>query len=66
MASDRDIMATASLCIKQHSEGAGCYAASRADELEEQVAHAGALTWRKVLRAIEKMQRQRRPGETVN
>ena len=33
--SDRDILATALLTIKQHGGSAGYYAASRADQLEE-------------------------------
>lgn len=54
--SDRDILATALQCIKRHGGSAGYFAASRADLLEEQGAHAGALVWRKVLKEIERLQ----------
>ena len=33
--SDRNVLATALLCIKQDGQSAGYYAASRADQLEE-------------------------------
>lgn len=59
--SDRDILATALLTIKQHGESAGYYAASRADQLEEQGAHTGALTWRRILKEIERL-RAMAPG----
>ena len=54
--SDRDIQATALLVIKQHGGSAGYFAASRADQLAEQCAHAGGRTWRRVLAEIERLQ----------
>jgi hypothetical protein len=63
-ASDRDIRATALLCIKQHGVSAAYYAAGRADELLEQGALAGAETWRKILAEIERLQVME-PGRTV-
>ena len=54
--SDRDIQATALFVIKQHGGSAGYFAASRADELTDQGAHAGARTWRRVLAEIEWLQ----------
>jgi hypothetical protein len=54
--SDHDILATALLTIKHHGESAGYYAASRADQLEEQGAHTGALMWRRILKEIERLQ----------
>ena len=53
---DRDIQATALLCIKQHGPSAAYFAAGRADELLEQGALAGAAMWRKILAEIERMQ----------
>lgn len=40
--SDRDVQATALLCIKQHGGSAAYYAAGRTDELLEQGAIEGA------------------------
>ena len=54
--SDRDILATALLVIKRHGGSAGYFAATRADELEDQGAHTGALTWRRILKEIEWLQ----------
>ena len=54
--SDRDIQATALLVIKQHGASAGYFAASRADELTDQGAHAGARTWRRIVAEIERLQ----------
>ena len=54
--SDRDIQATALLCIRQHGLSAAYYAASRADELLEQGATTGAATWRQILAEIERLQ----------
>lgn len=53
---ERDILATALLCIRQHGESAAYFAAGRADELLEQGALTGAATWRKVLAEIERLQ----------
>jgi hypothetical protein len=54
--SDRDILATALLCIKQHRQSAAYYAAGRGDELLEIGAVSGAAVWRKVLQKIERLQ----------
>lgn len=56
MVSDRDIRATALIVIKQHGEHAVFYAAGRADELLEQGAHQGAVTWRLILGEIKRLQ----------
>ena len=48
--------ATALLTIKRHGESAAYFAASRADQLEEQGAQTGALTWRRILKEIERLQ----------
>lgn len=54
--SDRDIQAAALLVIKQHGASAGYFAASRADALADQGAHAGGRTWRRMLAEIERLQ----------
>ena len=53
---DRAILATAQLCIKRHRESAGYYAASRADELQQEGAYEGAKTWHRILADIERLQ----------
>lgn len=60
--SDRDIRATALLCIKQHGASAAYFAAGRADELLEQGSLTGAAVWRKVLAEIERLQRMEPEG----
>lgn len=56
MISDRDIQATALLCIRQHGQSAAYFAAGRADELLDEGAIEGAKTWRRILAEIERMQ----------
>jgi hypothetical protein len=56
MVSERDIMATALLCIKQHGASAAHFAAGRVDELLEQGALTGAATWRRIHAEIERLQ----------
>jgi hypothetical protein len=53
--SDRDILGTALLCIKQHGGSAAYFVAGRADELLEQGALTGAAVWRKILKEIERL-----------
>lgn len=53
--SDRNIFATAKLCIKQHGQSAGYFAAGRADELADAGDLEGAAVWRRVLKAIEEL-----------
>jgi hypothetical protein len=53
--SDRDIMATALLVIKEHDEHAVFYAAGRADELLAQGVVTGAKTWRRIKAEIERL-----------
>ena len=60
--SDRDIMATALLVIKEHGQMAVFYAAGRADELLEQGVHNGAVTWRLILGEIKRLQAMKPEG----
>jgi hypothetical protein len=60
--SDRDILATALLCIKQHGGSAAYFTAGRADELLEEGAVTGAKTWRRVLAEIERLQAMQPEG----
>jgi hypothetical protein len=54
--SERDIQATALLCIRQHGASAAYYAAGRADELLEEGALTGAAVWRRIVAEIERLQ----------
>ena len=60
--SDDDILATALLVIRQHGQLAVFYAAGRAEELLEQGAHRGAVTWRLILGEIERLQKMAPEG----
>lgn len=66
MTSDLDIYRTANLMIKQHGGQAQLEAAQRADKLLEDGNLEGIATWRKVIKAIQELQRGRRPGEAMN
>ncbi len=64
MVSEIDIYRSAKLLVDQHGEDAGLEAAMRADAMLEKGAMAGAATWRRIVKAVEELQRQeRRPGE---
>ncbi len=64
MTSDLDIYRSAKLLIDQHGEDAGIEAAMRADAMLEKGAMAGAATWRRIVKAVEELQRQEPgPGE---
>ena len=54
MVSDLDIYRSAKLLIDQHGEDAGLEAAMRADDMLEKGAMAGAATWRRIVKAVEK------------
>ncbi len=66
MTSDPDIYRTANLMIKRHGTQAQIEAALRADKLLEDGDLEGLATWRKVIKAIQELQRERRPGEAIN
>ncbi len=65
--SDLDILRSARLLIDQHGEDAGLEAAMLADAMLQKGAMAGAATWRRIVKAVEELQRQeRRPGERAH
>ena len=66
MNSDPDIFRAAKLVIDQQGEEAAMFAAGHADELLEEGDTDGAAIWRRILAAIEELQRERREGEAVN
>jgi hypothetical protein len=63
---DLDIYRAAKLLLDQHGEEAAVRAAGRADLLLDEGDTDGAAIWRAIVRAIEELQRERRPGEAVN
>ncbi len=67
MTSDLDIYRTASVLIRELGEDAGLEAAQRADALLEKGDMDGAAVWRRVLKAVEEMERkEQREGETAH
>jgi hypothetical protein len=63
---DPDIFRAAKLLMDQHGEDAAIRAAQRADELLDEGDVDGAVVWRRILEAIEELQRGRREGEPLN
>jgi hypothetical protein len=66
MTSDPDIYRAAKLLIDQRGPKAGDFAAGRADLLLEEGDMDGAMVWRRILEAIDELQRGLKPGEHVN
>ena len=65
--SDPDIWRAAQLMVKRHGVDAPIVAAKRADELFEEGDLDGAAVWKRILHAVEELQRVRpRVGERVN
>ncbi len=61
MVSEIDIYRSAKLLIDQHGEDAGLEAAMQADAMLEKGDVEGAATWRRIVKAVEELQRQE-PG----
>ncbi len=67
MTSTLDIYRTANVLIREHGEDAALEAAQRADAMLEKGNMEGAAVWRRVLKAVEEMQRKERaPGEAAH
>ena len=67
MTSDLDIFRTANVLIREHGEDAALEAAQRADAMLEKDDMEGAAVWRRVLEAVEELQRKERaPGEAAH
>ncbi len=66
MIDDPDIYRAAKLMIDQHGEDAAIRAAQRADELLDDGDVEGSAVWRRILEAIDELQRGRREGEPLN
>ncbi len=64
MVSDLDIYRSAKTLVDQHDEDAATEDAIRVDAMLEKGAMAGAATWRRIVKAVEELQRQEPgPGE---
>jgi hypothetical protein len=65
--SDLDIYRTANVLIREHGEDAVLEAAQRADAMLEKGSLDGQRVWKRVLAAVEEIQRgEPREGERVN
>jgi hypothetical protein len=62
MNSDLDVYRSAKLLIDQHGDEAAIHAAMRTDELLDAGDLDGVAVWRRIIRAIEELQRKE-PGE---
>ena len=59
---EKDIFLAAGTTIRLHGDEAALQAAQRADALLERGDMAGAATWRRILAAIEELQRNQSDG----
>ncbi len=67
MTSDLDIYRSANVLIRDLGDGAALEAAQRADAMLEKGDMDGAAVWRRIVKAVEKIQCQdRRPGEAAH
>ena len=67
MTSDPDIWRAAQLIVKRHGADALIVAAQRADELFEEGDLDGVVVWKRILHAVEELQRVKpNVGERVN
>ena len=67
MPSEIDIYRSAAVLVREHGEDAAQEAAQRADAMLERGDMEGAAVWRRVLRAVEELQRaQVPPGEALH
>ncbi len=67
MTSDLDIYRTANVLVKHYGEDAALEAAQRADIMLEKGAIDGQRVWKRVLAAVEEIQREvPEEGEAVN
>ena len=67
MIPDLDIYRSAQVLVKQHGQDASIHAAMRADELLDKGDLEGYAVWRRILGAVEELQRaEPKEGERVN
>ncbi len=63
MTSDLDIYRSATELIEQHGDAADIEAAMRADELMDAGDMDGEAVWLRIMKAIEELQAEERPGD---
>ncbi len=63
MTSDLDIYRAANEFIEQHGEDAPIHAAMRADELMEAGDMEGRAVWIRIVKAVEELLSEERPGD---
>jgi hypothetical protein len=63
---DPDIFCAAKLLMDQHGADVPSRAAQRCDELADEGDLDGVAVWRRILEAIDELQRGRREGEFLN
>ncbi len=67
MIPDLDIYRSANLLVKHHGQDAPTHAAMRADAMLEAGDPGGCAVWKRILRAVEELQRtEPRPGGKVH
>ena len=66
MVSDPDIYRAAKLVIDQHGDEATDFAAGQGDLPLEEGDMEGSAVWRRILEAIDELQRGRQEGEHLN
>ncbi len=67
MISDLDVFRSAAVLVREHGQDAALEAAKRADAMLEKGDMEGAAVWRRIVKAVEELQRQdRRSGEPVH
>ena len=62
MVSDIDIYRSANVLVKQYGDDAGFYAAQRVDAMAEVGDVEGERVWKRILRAVEELQRETPEG----
>ena len=62
MITDRDVWTSANVLLKHHGEGAPLYAVQQADALLEAGDMEGLAVWKRILRAVQELQREQ-PAE---
>ncbi len=62
MTSDLDIYRSANVLIREHGEDAALEAAMRADAMLEKGGLEGQAAWKRIVRAVEEIQRTEQPG----
>ncbi len=67
MTSDLDMYRTANVLIRQHGDGAALETAQRADAMLEKGDMEGAAVWKRIVRAVEEIERkEQRAGEVAH